>query len=205
MGERIGRTMTYADINKWRKEHDALVKRHVYKQAKSKKTFLVMHGGKSLNKQLPSHLDRPSNDYDAWAKQPRQRMDQMEDTLDKAVGSDMFYEQETVLAGTNKKVYRVFSRITNDAVVDYIKAPNKKGYYKIIGGIRWETLEHAKKVYEKILKDPATSMQRKNKSRKDLNRILAFEGKLESANNHGGMFQTKFKFEPYKFKPMKWR
>jgi len=195
MPEQRKRPMTFSDRMQWQLQHDALVKSKVMKQAKSNKTFLVIHGGKSLNKQLPQHLHRRSNDYDMWAKKPQERMDKMEDSLDKAVGADMFYEESIPMAGSNKRVYRVMSRITNDAVVDYINAPNKKGYYKIMGGVKWETLDHAKKIYRKILNDPTTGKERKRKSQVDLNRILQFEGKLKQANKHQGLFQGKFHFK----------
>jgi len=182
MTERIGRRPTYADKFALQFKHNALIKRHIMKQARKPDTFLVIHGARALNKHLPSHLDRPTKDWDSWAKKPKLRMDKMEDALDKAVGSDMFYEVETTITGTNKKVYRVFSRLTNDAVVDYTKAPNKKGYYQIIGRVRWETLAHAKKVYQKILKDPQFKF-RWAKTKIDLNRILEFEGTLKKVAN----------------------
>jgi len=181
MAESKGRRMTYTDRIQWQRHHNALVERELLKQARNPNTFLVIHGGKSLNKQLPPHLDRPTDDYDTWARHPRARMDKMEDILDEKVGMDMFYEKETVITGTNKKVYRVFSRLTGDAVVDYMEAPNKKGYYKIISGVRWETLEHAKKVYEKILKNPEWKFRWK-KARTDLNRILQFERELKKTS-----------------------
>jgi len=106
----------------------------------------------------------------------------MEDVLDQAAGRDLFYEVTIPLTGSTKKVYRVMSRVTGESVVDFMTLPTKKKkFYKLVSGIRWETLEHAKGVYKKILKDPKFNF-RWNKAREDLRRIEAFQRSLERTN-----------------------
>ena len=51
--------------------------------------------------------------------------------------------------------------------------------YKLISGVLYETLEHAKKIYRGILAYPALR-DRWQKSRGDLNDIIAFERQLKN-------------------------
>lgn len=170
-----------------------------------KKRKYIVHGGQALNRQLPPNLYRPTKDWDLWTKNPQQAMDKLEDELDKEAGGDYFYEGTLPLSGSwsGETVYRVISRITGEAVAEFMKTPNHKNLYDVIGGIRWETLEHAKMVYEKILRDPLTKPDRKAKSRRDLNRILAFERQLESGKVGGKQIPNMFKFAPVRFAPVR--
>ena len=156
---------------------DELAEKTILKFTKKKKH--IIHGAQALNKQLPPELRRPTYDYDLWAKKPRLAMDKLEDLLDKAYGFDAFYEEAIPLADNpNQMVYRVVSRIDGREVADFMKTPNEKNLYKVIGGIRWETLEHAKKAYKRILANP-NLRHRWMKARDDLRRIEAFERQLK--------------------------
>jgi len=178
MTESKGRKMTQADKFKWQTKHDKIIKSEFLKQAKSKDTFLVIHGARALNKQLPPKYRRPTKDWDTWAKKPKVRMDKIEDRLDFLVKCDMFYEKQIsvdeTITGKKGKVYQVYSRLTGEPVVEYMKVPKGKGYYKVIGGIRWQTLDHAKMIYKSILQEQ-NKKHRWAKTRRDLNRIEAFE------------------------------
>ena len=171
----------------------------------TKKKRYTVHGARALNKQLPPTLQRPTKDWDLWARNPQQAMDKMEDQLDVASGGDNYYEQVVPLIGSQagEMVYRVISRITGEPVVDFMKTPNHKNLYKIISGIRWETLEHAKLMYQKILSNPAC-MHRWAKARGDLRRIEAFERQLgkEQSNIQINNIPGMFKITPIRFKPL---
>jgi len=175
----------------------------------TKKKKYIIHGAKSLSKQLPPELRRPTKDWDLWARNPQQAMDKLEDDLDKASGGDYYYEKTVPLIGSKKgeMVYRVISRITGEEVADFMKTPNEKNLYRVIGGIRWETLAHAKKVYQEILKNPQTRFDRKAKARGDLNRILAFERQLNkgSVKEVPGMFKVApLRVAPFSFIKPSW-
>jgi len=151
----------------------------VLKFARSKKHYIGVHGARAMNKWLPNDLDRPTNDWDLWAKNPDKAQDKLEDKLDDLAKSDMFYEEDIPIsyAGTSKrgKVCAVKSKLTHETVAEFIEFPKGSGIYKMSGGIRWETLSHMKKIHQAILADPDVYEDRKKKSRRDLNRILEFE------------------------------
>jgi len=173
----------------------------------TKKKKFIVHGAKALNKNLPQNLQRPTKDWDLWAKNPQVAMDKLEDDLDKASGGDYYYEKTEPVIGKNENVYRVISRITGEVVADFMKTPNEKNLYRVISGIRWETLAHAKKVYLEILRNPQTRFDRKAKARGDLNRILAFERQLGkgTVKNVPGMFKVApLRVAPFSFIKPSW-
>ena len=156
---------------------DKKIENEILKFTKRKKH--IIHGARALNKQLPEHLRRETYDYDLWAKKPREAMDKLEDALDNAYGGDYFYEDAIPLADNPKvMVYRVISRLDGREVADFIKTPKGKKLYKVIGGIRWETLANAKKAYKRILSNPE-NMHRWAKAQDDLARIEKFERELQ--------------------------
>lgn len=149
---------------------------------KTKKKKHIIHGARAVNKQVSKKFRRKTGDYDLWAGWAESQMDQLEDELDAAVGCDMFYERVLTmpdsLTGRNKEVFQVVSRKTDESVADYTHRPGGASYVKI-GGLRYETLKHAKKTKKAILRDarwnPMLTQKRIDKTRRDLNRILAFE------------------------------
>jgi len=138
----------------------------------------IIHGAKSANLQMPEPFQRQTKDWDVWARSPREAQDKMEDYLDKVAGYDAFAETSIPLSGSNETVYRVVDRLTGHEVVDFVKTP-KDAKYKLINGVRYETLDYAKKIYQNIIRNPEINYQRKMKSRRDLERILAFEASLK--------------------------
>jgi len=171
MAESKGRRPTQSDIQKFRANKESLVDSTILAFAKSRGHGI--HGCKAVNAHVTPPFRRHTYDFDAWAKKPRQSMDKMEDHLDKLVGCDMFHEETMPLQGQpDKLVYRVVG--PDGEVVDYMLPP-KGAKASRIKGIRYETLAHAKKVYRKLLVDPAVNATRKRKSLRDLNRILAYE------------------------------
>lgn len=171
MTESKGRKPTYSDIQKFRANKKSLVDSAILGFAKKRQQ--AFHGCKAVNVHVSPQFRRPTYDFDAWARKPRQSMDKMEDRLDKLVGCDMFHEETMPLQGQpDKFVYRVVG--PDGEVVDYMLPP-KGAKASRVKGVKYETLAHAKKVYQRLLADPTIGMQRKQKSRRDLNRILAYE------------------------------
>jgi len=146
--------------------------------AKSKQHIIGIHGARAMNKWLPPDLDRTTGDWDMWAKNPDRAQDKLEDKLDAVFKSDKFYEEDIPItfAGTNKKgkVCAIKSKLTKETVAEFVEFPKGSKIFKMVKGIRWETLNHMKKIHQAILKDPKAK-HRWAKSRRDLNRILEFE------------------------------
>lgn len=165
--------------------HNKMIKTGVHSFARNNKKT-VIHGARALNYNMRSvpHLQRKTNDWDMWHKRPERAMDIMEDRLDQLAQCDLFYEDSSMSyksshTGESGKIYAVKSKLTGDSVVEFIRTPkyvNKKSY-NIIKGIRWESIENAKRVYKQILADPKqkTNYKRLQKSKRDLRRITAFE------------------------------
>jgi len=165
----------------------------------AKKHRDVVHGAQSVNQQVSDPFRRPTFDYDLWANRPEKESDILQNTLDKKIagGRDQFYAEKWNVAGSTEFVYRVKDRNTGEVVADFMKMPGKtKGLYKVIGGVRYETLEHAKEVYRSILNNPELR-HRHSKSARDLDRILAFERSLKkgepirNVQSPFAMFQVK--------------
>lgn len=147
-----------------------------------KKKHWIIHGGKAIMKQLPSHLKRTTEDYDIWAKGPKTASIYMEQRLEKREPGEQFRRESLRIGGkTERYTYRVIDRETNKVVADFTTVPGAKNLYVLIGGIRWETLEHAKIKYKQILANPALR-QRHAKAKGDLMRVEQFE--YEAGHNH---------------------
>jgi Mor family transcriptional regulator len=166
----------------------------------TKKRRNIVHGGKAIMKQLPAAFQRPTRDYDLWSRNSKRDAFELQALLDKKTGGDNFYDSSIPLAGSNETVYRVVSRIDGKEVADFMKMPGKtKGLYKVIGGIRYETLEHAKQQYRLILNNPQLR-HRHSKSARDLERIIAFERSLKK----GEPTEVRYPFQVFQVRPQ-WR
>ena len=164
------RKMTKAKI-------DAVIKK------KTKKKKHIIHGARAINKQMTPKFRRKTKDYDLWAGYSASQADQLEDELDKAAGSDMFYERTLTmpdsLHGGIKKVHQVINRKNDEGVADYSKRPPRSEFVNI-EGFRFESLAHAKRTKVAILNmdkdwDSPLSEERVKKTRRDLNRIKRYE------------------------------
>ena len=153
----------------------------------------VVHGARALNKQLPRRLYRRTEDWDFFSNNPRISSRMLEAKIE-AVTGDVFQQDRLPLVNGKGYVYRIISKDTGEEIADFMQTPNHKNLYKVIGGIRWETLEHAKRSYLRILSEPHHSYSRYAKARRDLARIEAFEGKLKRRRFHArdvpGSFAT---------------
>lgn len=143
----------------------------------AKKNKQVITGSVALNKQL--HIKRKPSDIDIWTKRPSYHMDTMEDKLDEHCGCDMFSENVLPIAGKEGKyVYQVvMNAIGGQNVVDYSLLP-RGVKTKVIAGVRYEKVEHAKKRLKKVLECP-DCRHRWGKTRSDLKRIEAYERRMK--------------------------
>ena len=163
-------------FNPYKPKKDDVLDKTVLKHTKKHKN--VIHGRKSLNSQLSEPFHRRTNDWDIFSKTPKAHMISLDNQLDEAVGYDAFQEATIQLMDSDKIIYRVISRRTGEEVADFMLSPPGLKY-KLISGVRYETLTHAKKIYKGILSNPALR-DRWAKTRGDLNDIIAFERQLKN-------------------------
>ena len=148
---------------------------------------MIVHGGRALNALLSSEFYRPTMDWDMYTKKPKKANIKMEKRLDKAAGGDFFKISKNIMfLHDGRPIYSILNRITGRYVCDFTEFPPKrnggKPTYVIIGKIHYETLEDAKKIHRQVIADSRFDF-RWQKSRDDLNRIIAFERKLRSARS----------------------
>ena len=155
---------------------DEVVQEVVENTAKKRKW--IVHGARAVNAQLPPELHRHTEDWDFFAKKPKKASQHLEKRLETTLNKDVFQQATIQLGGSKQTVYRVVSKETGEEVADFMKTPNHENLYTIISGIRYETLAHAKMMYQKILSNPVL-MKRWGKTKRDLDRIITFERKLK--------------------------
>ena len=129
----------------------------------------IVYGARSLNAHFPTHLDKPTEDWDILSKTPKNAAYEAERKLDRAFGGDYFETKEAAHPGT----WKIKSKVTKRGVADFTKQ-EKKVKYKIIGGIRYATLDNAKQNIKKSLADPK-SYFRHDKDKEARQRINIFE------------------------------
>jgi len=134
-----------------------------------KKKKHIVHGARGINAHLPPYLDRPTEDWDIFAKTPKKTATMVEKKLDKKYGGDFFDVEKGVHEGT----FRLKSNVTERVVADYTK-PDKKIPFKTKKGVRYATLGYFKHHIKKTLKDPDAKF-RHAKDREALQRIEIHE------------------------------
>jgi hypothetical protein len=160
----------------------------------------IVHGAKALNKQVTPEFQRRTKDWDLFSESPKQSSLHLERQIETAIQKDIFDQAEIPLTASSEIVYRIVLKSTGEEIVDFMKTPNHKNLYTVIGGIRYETLEHAKEMHEKVLANPIYS-HRWDKARRDLNAIESFEKKLDKGQPiRKGDIPSPFTI--MKFKPM---
>jgi len=154
--------------------HRGLVSHIILAEAKRKRQ--IVYGTMAMNRQLPLALQRRTQDYDIYTRNPRQTAHKMQLILDREIArGDEFFSTPAYHRGT----YRVKHegpdqrRGTPDDVdiADYSKTPRKLGTVRI-NGLRWETLASIEQGKQRILRDPKSKYRHK-KDRGDLARIRA--------------------------------
>jgi len=129
----------------------------------------IIYGARALNKQLPSHLDVATDDYDIFSPTPKVDANQTEKKLDKFMGFNAFKVEPAQHEGT----YKVKSNVTGKGVADYTK-PENKIPFRIIDKKKYIKLDYVKEHIGKTLKDPEAKY-RWEKDRDALNRIRIYE------------------------------
>ena len=129
----------------------------------------IIYGARALNKQLPSYLDKHTEDYDIFSPTPKKDAMQTEKKLDKHFGGDYFYVEPAKHEGT----WKVKSKINKQGYADYTK-PDKKIPFRKIGGKKYVRLDYVKQHIKKTLKDKEAKY-RHDKDRDALNRIKVYE------------------------------
>ncbi len=145
----------------------------VRKQAKRNNE--ILRGARAMNAQLSiGLLERGTEDYDLFSKNPKKSALELERELDRKAGGDFHYVKPLAHRGT----FRVMDR-GNDlksphddfGIVDYTKEP--KGTKKVmIDGIWHSHISERIKDAKKNLADPS-AIHRHSKARGDLERIKA--------------------------------
>lgn len=151
-----------------------VIKDSIIQQTKDKRN--IIYGARAVNRQLPRLYHRPTGDWDIWSKKYKKDAFALERTLDKESKGDNFYTKR--LRGVYRQaVYSVYER-PKYKIADFTEMPAGSGIYKVIGGIRWQTLKHAKQKYKKILENPRLKF-RHEQALWDLWRIEQFEKQLK--------------------------
>lgn len=143
---------------------DEIAIRHIQKKKN------ILYGGKAMNIHLPSHLDRPSKDYDVYSKNPKRSAKALERDLDKFYRGDLF---ETKRA-KYKRTYKVINKVTGGTVADFTKPEKRVPYQVSPEGIKYAKLQYIKAKLIKILKDPKYKFRHKQ-DRDALRRIQIYE------------------------------
>lgn len=143
----------------------------VLNQAKRNKE--VVFGARALTKQLRPLQARPTQDWDLLSKKPKKSARQLERTLDRRSGADIYYTKPALHPNTTKVMHKGFDmkRGTRDdfGIADYSKQP--KGLKTInIKGISFATLKWMLMQKKQTLKDPEAAFRR-GKDISDLGRI----------------------------------
>jgi hypothetical protein len=140
-----------------------------------KKKKVIVHGGRALNIQLPDYLDRPTKDWDVFAKSPKKIARVIERRLDRRYGGNYF----VVKPGKHKGTYRIISRVTGESICDVTAIPSNEEIPTVtIRGIKYATLDYHVRKIKQILKDPK-SKYRHQKDKDMLRRIMIYKKKYE--------------------------
>ena len=81
----------------------------------------VIYGGKALNEHLPPFLDRHTEDYDVFVKNPEQKARRLERRLDRKFGADLF----AVVSAQHEGTFKVKNRVTEGTIADFTRTERK--------------------------------------------------------------------------------
>jgi len=129
----------------------------------------IVYGARSVNKILPSHLEKPTEDWDIYSKTPKAAAVEAERKLDRSFGDNYFETKKAIHPGT----WKVTSKVTNRGVIDFTKR-TKEIPYRTIGGIRYAKLSHTKENIKRALSEPESSY-RHEKDKETRQRIAIYE------------------------------
>lgn len=144
-----------------------------------KRNDSIIIGGQAIKKQLGFHA-RNTFDFDVLASNPRKSSRELERTLDKDVGANLFFARPSFFHPvTHKVIHKGSDRIPNTkddiGIADF--SPMRDIPTVKIDGIRFSTLTSTVKDKKKALSDPQSEF-RHAKDQDDINRIT-FHKKLK--------------------------
>ena len=149
---------------------DAIVQKEIKQFLKENKN--IVYGARSINAQT-GILQRQTQDWDAYSKNPKSTAHKLQKKLDKNVGGNYFYSKPAMHKGT-WKVKGVGDDLIKDTKddVDYadFSKPEKKIGFVTIDGLRYRNLKDEIKAKKKAVADPEFKF-RHEKDQKDLDRI----------------------------------
>lgn len=133
----------------------------------------IVFGARSVNVQVPKHLQTPTEDFDIFVKgSPKKIAKRIERRLDKKFGGNFFKVKE----GQFKGLFKIVSNTSGKSKVDVNKHP--RGELKTIKrrGAKFTTLEFQKKKIKESLANPKAKFRR-DKDKFSRLRIKLFEQK----------------------------
>lgn len=144
--------------------------RFILNQVKQNKS--TIYGAQSIKKQI-GIFGRPTSDFDILSKQPKKSARQLEKTLDKASGADIYFTKPAIHPGTYKVKHKGADMKKNTAddieIADFTK-PTRKFKTVNIEGIKYVRLSEVIKDKRKSLADQEFSF-RHAKDKEDIERI----------------------------------
>jgi len=159
MGKRIynsGKNLPKARFSDWfelQRNRKRLVEKPIKHQAKT--GGAVIYGAHAVNRLVGKKFSRPSYDYDVYSPKPLKHARQIERSIDRGTNSDLAYVERTSYpsGGTNKRLYRVKTRVNDSVEADYNHMP--KGIKVVVkDGVRYESLGDAKSKYRWMNRNP---------------------------------------------------
>jgi len=135
----------------------------------------IVHGKRATNAQLPRDLNRKTNDWDVFVRQPLVRALQLEAKLDKKFGGD-FFRVKKGIGSPGVRVFKVKDNINDNTIVDFATI-NRKVPFIAKRGVKFATLQDQAEKARKTLRE-RTSLFRREKDLDLLRRIkLAGSGR----------------------------
>lgn len=132
----------------------------------------IVHGTRATNAQLPRKLNRKTQDWDIFVKNPKLRAEMLERALDKKYRGD-FFRTKKGTGSPGIKVWKVKDNINNESFVDFA-TPNRNIPSIPKRGVQFATLKDQQKKAQQNVKDPELKFRRA-KDRDLLKRIKKFE------------------------------
>ena len=125
------------EVREYYKKGDKPIERVVLQEVRQDPN-LVLYGARSVNMQLPKHLQTHTEDFDIVTdSKARSEAVEIEQALDKRYGGNYFKVEEAKHKGTYKVVSIVTGRTIADVTLDKSHIP-----YKVISGVKVATLDH---------------------------------------------------------------
>lgn len=131
----------------------------------------VIYGARSVNIQLPKHLNKETKDYDILTNKPELSAKRLVTELNKKFGKEKFKVEQA----KHLQTFKVKNTETGETIADYTGTTKKPKSYNNLG-VRYAELNYQKNKIRQSLRSEANSF-RHDKDRETLNRIKQGEKK----------------------------